>query len=58
VKPGQEERFREARKNCRMLTDNAGNTPHADRFEACMQRRGWKRKGIATRLFDQISRGG
>ena len=57
VKPGQEERFREARKNCRMLTDDAGKSPHAERFETCMKRRGWQRKSLVTRMFDQLSPG-
>ena len=55
VKRGEEERFREARKNCRMLTDEPGGGFHAERFEACMNRRGWHRKNLVTRVIDQIS---
>ncbi len=50
VRPGQEGRFRESRKACRILTDVDGAL-HEERFEACMKRRGWKRMGPIRRLL-------
>jgi len=51
VPPGAEDRFRESRRVCRMLTDEDGAL-HEDRFERCMERRGWEREGWLRRLFD------
>lgn len=50
VPRGGEERFREANRVCRMLTDDEGSL-RAELFEACMKRRGWKRKNLFRRLF-------
>jgi hypothetical protein len=51
VPRGEEARFREARQVCRQLTDDDGGELHAERFEACMERRGWSRENVFQRLF-------
>lgn len=51
VPEGQEARFRETRRVCRMLTDEEGGAFAADRFERCMQRRGWSRENLFQQLF-------
>jgi hypothetical protein len=49
VPAGSEERFREAQRVCHMLTDEHG-VLQAERFDACMKRRGWKRQNLFRRL--------
>jgi hypothetical protein len=44
-------RFREASRNCRLLTDDSAGELVPDRFDKCMKRRGWKRQGFIKRLF-------
>jgi hypothetical protein len=51
VPRGEEARFREAERVCRQLTDGDGGVLHADRFEACMERRDWRRENPIERLF-------
>jgi hypothetical protein len=43
IPKGSHERFREARKVCRQLTDDADG-PRPELFETCMERRGWRRE--------------
>jgi hypothetical protein len=44
-------RFREASRNCRLLTDDSAGELAPEPFDKCMKRRGWKRQGFIKRLF-------
>ena len=53
VPSGRESRFQETLRVCRMLTDEPGGVPHDSRFEACMERRGFRRQNVFERLLDR-----
>jgi hypothetical protein len=44
VDPARQPRFEETRRLCHQLTDGEGGAYRAEPFEACMERRGFRRK--------------
>jgi hypothetical protein len=48
-----QDRFREASRICRLLTDDSAGELVPERFEKCMKRRGWRRQGFLKRLFSR-----
>ncbi len=50
VPKGREGRFREASQVCHQLTDRDDGTVERKRFDACMQRRGWRRQRWTDRI--------
>lgn len=46
-------RFEETTRICRLLTDDRAGEMVAERFETCMERRGWKRQCFLKRLFSR-----
>jgi len=53
VEAEDEARFREATRICRLLTDDRGGALAPERFEKCMERRGWERQCWIERLFSR-----
>jgi hypothetical protein len=51
VAKGEEARFEETVRVCRLLTDDDAGELAPERFEKCMKRRGWRRQGFIKRLF-------
>jgi len=51
VAKGDEDRFRETTRTCRLLTDDGAGELVPDKFETCMKRRGWRRQCFIERLF-------
>lgn len=51
VAAGDEARFQETSRICRLLTDDSAGELVPERFDKCMARRGWKRQGPIKRLF-------
>jgi hypothetical protein len=51
VDTGEEARFQETFRICRLLTDDSAGELVPERFDKCMARRGWKRQGPLKRLF-------
>ena len=50
IAKGREGRFREANRVCHQLTDGEDGRPIRERFEGCMERRGWRRERWTDRL--------
>lgn len=50
IPKGREGRFREANRVCHQLTDNDDGTAHRERFDGCMERRGWRRQRFTDRI--------
>jgi hypothetical protein len=53
VEAEDQARFREANRICRLLTDDRGGELAPERFEKCMERRGWERQCWMERLFSR-----
>ena len=51
VAVGDQDRFEETTRVCRLLTDDDAGELVPERFEKCMKRRGWRRQGFIKRLF-------
>jgi hypothetical protein len=51
VATGDQARFEETVRVCRLLTDDDAGELAPERFEKCMKRRGWRRQGFVKRLF-------
>jgi hypothetical protein len=51
VAAGDQGRFEETTRVCRLLTDDDAGELVPERFEKCMKRRGWRRQGFIKRLF-------
>ena len=47
----EQARFQETSRVCRLLTDDSAGELVPERFDKCMERRGWKRLGPIKRLF-------